>query len=514
LLYFAPVPLNKSRWKLGIRQTTAVGIVKIFTVLLISLVGLLFCVLLVNTFLSRSQQLEVVPVTMTDVHVEAAITRLAQAVRFRTISHQGGEAFDHLPFQQLHVFLNRAFPAVHARLKKEIVGEFSLLFTWPGRDPSLKPILLMAHLDVVPVEADTEKDWVVPPFAGQLKDGYLWGRGSMDDKASVLAILEAVEFLLAQGFQPERTVYLAFGHDEEISGHHGAAQIAALLAQRDIRLASVLDEGLLVTHGIVPGMPQPVALIGVAEKGYASIDLTVRGAGGHSSMPPPQTAIGILSRAVDKLERHQMPTRLDGSAKQMLEYLGPEMGFLPRLVMANLWLFAPLVEHRFAAAPTTNAVIRTTTAVTMFESGVKENVLPTRARAVVNFRILPGDTVEDVLAHVQRTVNDSRVSISLLHASHSEASRQSSSESLAFQHLHRAIRQVFPDVVVAPSLVIPTTDSRYFASLAQDVYRFLPIRVARADLNRIHGSNERISTENYTECIRFYLQYMRNAATE
>ena len=490
------------------------GIAKKFAVSLISMVGLLFAVLSVNTFVGQSQQLEVAPVILTDFPVEKAITRLAQAIQFKTISYQARDEFDPLPFRQFHAFLNQAFPAVHAQLKKEVVGEFSLLFTWPGRDPSLQPILLMAHLDVVPVEADTEKDWIVPPFAGQLKDSYLWGRGSMDDKASVLGILEAVELLLDQGFEPERTVYLAFGHDEEISGHHGAARIAALLAQRDIRLASVLDEGLLVTHGIVPGMSRPVALIGVAEKGYASIELTVRAAGGHSSMPPAETAIGILSRAVDKLERHRMPTRLDGSTKKMLEYLGPEMSFLPRLVMANLWLFAPLVENRFAAAPTTNAVIRTTTAVTMFESGVKENVLPARARAVVNFRILPGDTVEDVLAHVQRTVSDSRVSISLLNTGHSEPSRQSSSESLAFQHLHRAIRQVFPDVVVAPSLVIPATDSRYFAPLAQDVYRFLPIRAARADLNRIHGSNERISMENYTECIRFYLQYMRNAAAK
>lgn len=485
-----------------------------FIKFLIAGVGPLLAVLMVNTFTSRSHQLEVTPAAMTDVHAKQAVARLARAIQFKTISYQADDEFDPGPFRELHAFLERAFPAVHTRLAKEIVADLSLLFTWRGRNPSLDPILLMAHQDVVPVEANTQQDWIVPPFSGELKDGFVWGRGSMDDKASLMAILEAVERLLEQGFQPERTVYLAFGHDEEVSGRNGAARIATLLAQRNVKLASVLDEGLLVTHGIVPGVSRPVALVGVAEKGYASVELTVQTEGGHSSMPPAQSAIGLLGRAVDRLERNQMPARLEGPSRELLEYLGPEMSFPSRMIMANLWLFAPLVENRFAKAPATNAVIRTTTAVTMFQSGVKENVLPTRARAVVNFRILPGDSVEDVLTHVQRTVSDSRVSISLSKAGHSEPTRSSSSESPAFAHLSRAIRQVLPDTVVAPALVIPATDSRYFVPLAQDVYRFLPIRVVREDLKRIHGTNERISVENYTECIRFYLQYLRDAAGE
>jgi len=488
--------------------------VRSITKLLIGTLGVLLAVLLVNTFTSRSHQLEVAPAAITDVHAKQAVARLARAIQFKTISYQAGEDFDPGPFQELHAFFERAFPAVRTRLAKEVVADLSLLFTWQGRNPSLDPILLMAHQDVVPIEAGTEPDWIVPPFSGELKDGFVWGRGSMDDKASMLAILEAVEQLLEQGFQPERTVYLAFGHDEEVSGRNGAARIATLLAQRNVKLASVLDEGLLVTHGIVPGVSRPVALIGVAEKGYASVELTVQTEGGHSSMPPAQSAIGILSRAVERLERDRMPARLEGPTRKLLEYVGPEMSFPSRLIMANLWLFAPLIENRFAKAQATNAVIRTTTAVTMFQSGVKENVLPTRARAVVNYRILPGDSVEEVLAHVQRAVSDPRVSISLSEAGHSEPTRSSSSESPAFRHLHRAIRQVLPNTVVAPALVIPATDSRYFVPLAQDVYRFLPIRVVPEDLKRIHGTNERISVENYTECIRFYLQYIRNAMAE
>jgi carboxypeptidase PM20D1 len=369
----------------------------------------------------------------------------------------------------------------------------------------------MGHMDVVPVEAGTERAWSHPPFSGDLADGFIWGRGTLDDKCGVMAVFEAVELLLKQGFQPRATVYLAFGHDEEIGGEGGAGRIVEVLALRKIRLKYVLDEGLAITQGIVPGLEKPAALVGIAEKGSASIELSAEAVGGHSSMPPEQTAVGIVAAAVRVLERNPMTASLDGPAALLFDRLGPEMPFLTRLAIANRWLFGRLIIAELAGSPATNALVRTTTAATIFEGGVKENVLPARARAVVNFRIKPGDTIDGVLAHVRKTVADSRVTIKLLDpAGARSASAVSRTTSAGFRTIERTIRQVSPGTLVAPSLVLGATDSRKFEVVADDVYRFLPYVLGPDDTRRVHGIDERISVESYRDCVRFYAQLLKN----
>jgi carboxypeptidase PM20D1 len=368
-------------------------------------------------------------------------------------------------------------------------------------------------MDVVPVEPGTESAWTHPPFAGDLADGFIWGRGALDDKSGVLALLEAAELLLNQGFQPRQTVYLAFGHDEEIGGTSGAVRIAATLKSRSVRLEYVLDEGLAVTEGIVPGLKPPAALIGIAEKGFASIELEATAAGGHSSMPPPSTAVGIVAAAVHRLEAHQMPASLDGPAALLFDSLGPDMPFLTRLAIANRWLLEGMIIGKLTGSEATNALVRTTTAATIIEGGVKDNVLPAHARAVVNFRIKPGDSIEGVLAHVKAMVADSRVTIRLLDPEGArDASPVSSTTSEGFIAISQTIRQVFPGTLVAPSLVLGATDSRNYEQLATDVYRFLPYTIGPDDTSRIHGTNERISIESYRNCVRFYTQLLKNEA--
>ncbi len=370
----------------------------------------------------------------------------------------------------------------------------------------------MGHMDVVPVEPGTEGQWTQPPFEGRNADGYVWGRGALDDKASVVGLLEAVEQLLREGYQPRRTIYLAFGHDEEQGGPAGAPAIAALLGTRHVELEYVLDEGGAITDGILRGMSRPVAVLGTAEKGFVSVELTVAGTGGHSSAPPPQTAIGILSAAVGRLEAQQMPAQLKGVTEQMFAYVGPEMNFLPRVLLANMWLTRPLVVRQLQAAPHTNALLRTTTAATIFEGGVKDNVLPSRARAVVNFRILPGDTVAGVLEHVRRTIADERVQVEVLKTTTvSEPSPVSGTDTPGYRVIERTIRELFPTVVVTPALVIGATDARHYTKLSPNVYRFLPAWLRPADLERIHGTNERISVENLAQFVKFYRQLIRNS---
>lgn len=361
---------------------------------------LLTAILLFNTFRFRSRQVSVEPAHLVTINEKVAAERLAQALCFQTISSP--EHSHSAEFSRLHQYLSQAFPQCHATLERETVGEYSLLYTWKGNDAGLKPLLLLAHLDVVPVEPATEKGWHAPPFEGRIADGYIWGRGALDDKASVVAILEAVEMLLNENFQLRRTIYLAFGHDEEVGGLNGAACIAALLQSRGVEPDLVLDEGGGMVDGGPLSLPGRVATIGIAEKGFVSLELSAESEGGHSSMPPPHTAIGVLSAAITRLEAEQMPGNMDGVMRQMFEHLGPEMPFARRLVMANLWLFRPLVERQLARRPAANALLRTTTAATLIEGGVKDNILPARARAVVNFRIRPGDTIASVTDHVRR----------------------------------------------------------------------------------------------------------------
>jgi len=478
---------------------------------------LLLAVLIARALLLSSLQVraDAAPGGEAPVDANAAAARLAGALRFQTISEEGTGPVYAEPFLKLHQYLQDSFPRAHAALTREVVAGYSLLYTWPGTNPALPPLLLMYHLDVVPVEAGTETSWTQPPFGGVIAGGFVWGRGALDDKVGVTAILEAVEALAAQGFRPERTVYLAFGHDEEVGGLQGAHSLAALLAQRGVHPLFLLDEGGAIVVGMVPGIEHPVALVGTEEKGFVNIELTADSPGGHSSMPPPHTAIGLVAAAVQALEAHPMPSRITGATRASFAYLAPEMTFGQKLILANLWLFGPLAERDFASQPAGNARIRTTTAATLISGGVKENVLPLRARAVVNFRILPGDTVASVLAHVRNEVRNSvgsgvKVSQQGTHAV--DPSPESDPAAPEFRLLQRTVSETLPGAVTAPNLLSGGTDTRHYEMLTRNVYRFLPIRMTDEDLSRLHGTNERVRIDDYATAVRFYMRLMRNAA--
>ena len=280
---------------------------------LLGIVVLLVGVLLLNTYRHGSRQLDVSPVKPVAIDVNAAAERLAGAVRMRTISYDDRPLASAEEFQKLHAYMKERYPKAHAVLQREVIAESSLLYTWEGTDAAAKPIVLMAHQDVVPISPGTEKDWKFEPFAGTIRDGFVWGRGTWDDKGNLFAIMEAVEMLVAQGFKPRQRIYLAFGHDEEVGGEKGAKQIAALLKSRGVNADFVLDEGLVITDGVLKGLDRPVALIGIAEKGFLTLTLSTTTTGGHSSMPPQSTAIGILSAALARLEQHPMPASISGT---------------------------------------------------------------------------------------------------------------------------------------------------------------------------------------------------------
>ena len=480
---------------------------------LLALLLVLVAAVAINTWRQGSRQLDVPPAPPLAIDAQAAAERLAGALRFKTLSRLGDPAANAAEFEQLHAYLAQRFPKVHATLKRELVGGLSLLYTWPGSEPQAKPILLMAHQDVVPIAPGTEKSWEVDPFAGEIKGGYIWGRGAWDDKGNLLAQLEAVEMLLASGFQPRQTLYLAFGHDEEVGGLAGAVQIAKLLQERKVQLDYVLDEGLLITEGVMPGLTKPAALIGIAEKGYLSVVLRVPATPGHSSMPPAKgtSAIAMMSAALRRLDDEQLPGGIRGVAREMFTTIAPEMEGFGRIALTNLWLFGPLVQAQLEKGASTNAMLRTTTALTVVQAGNKDNVLPGMAEATVNFRLLPGDTRAGVMEHVKAKAGSDRFELLALDGS-AEPSPVSPTQSASYQLLNKTVREVFPGTLVAPGLMVGATDSRHFQALSDHIYRFSPVRAKPEDLSRFHGTNERISVSNYAELIRFYHQLLRNSA--
>ena len=431
------------------------------------------------------------------------LEHLSQAIRIDTVSHDG--ASDTGPFVEFHRFLARTYPTMWSRLEVERFNDLSLLLTWPGSDTTLAPVILMAHQDVVPVEPSSMNRWSKLPFAGESTDTHVVGRGAIDDKASLIAILESVEALLEDGASPTRTLILAFGHDEEAMGALGAASMAAELEKRGIRAELVLDEGGFVTEGVVPGTRKPVALLGVGEKGYLDVEIAATGDPGHSSVPPRNTAIGILAKAIRRLMDNRPQPRVETQAPFFEAAAAAARGPSAK-VLASIPRLGKAAEALLSRRATTDALIRTTVAPTRIEGGVKANVLAASARVLINFRIIPGDTVESTLDHVRRTVGKD-VTVKALEGW--DPPPMSSTSSEAYRTMAETIEEVFPDSVVAPWVVVGATDARYFSSISDSVFRFLPFRLDADELAGFHGIDERMRRTDAEPAVRFYTRLIQ-----
>lgn len=476
------------------------------TILIVVLVLLIFLIAIIlirtSAFLRPSEPVALAE--LPEVDPDFVANHLAEAIRCETISHLEGTPSDLSAFRELRRVLESQYPRVHASLEREIISDATLLYTWRGANLELPPVLFCAHLDVVPVDPGTLDQWEHPPFAGIIADDYVWGRGTFDVKCQVIGLLEAAELLLKQNFRPERTIFFGFGQDEEIGGEKGAKQIAAHLAERGDRFEAVLDEGGAITQGIIPGIENPVAMIGIAEKGSLSLRIKAVAKPGHSSTPGKTTAIGILANAITRLENHPLPARLD-FMRIIYSALGGAVSPTLQAAFANTWLFGRYLKRKLEASPTTNASIRTTTAVTMVAGGIKDNLLPASAEAIANFRLLPGDTVEDLAEYSRLVINDPRVTVVPVPENAWEASPLTSPEGAAFQSLATTVRQVFPGAETAPYLVLGATDARHYAGLSDQVLRFTPLVATQDDLSRMHGINERVHVGSLGRMVQFYM---------
>ncbi|MFK8020472.1 MAG: M20 family peptidase [Pseudomonadales bacterium] len=487
---------------------------KLFIALL-SLVLLLIAILLFNTLRMTVRSVEAVDQVKVPVNAQQITERMAQAIRFRTVSTGDEATQEYTQFRAFVAWVEQTYPQVYSVMNLEMIAEHTILLTWQGSNPTLKPILLTGHYDVVPVVPGSDGEWAHSPFSGDVAEGYVWGRGALDDKSGVITMYEAAALLVQQGFKPERTVYFSFGHDEETGGTAGAAGVAEYLKTQGVQLAWSLDEGSFVAEGIMPGLTTPLALVNVAEKGSVTLELIAHGPGGHSSMPEAELAADILANALVNLRKQPLPGGIEGVTAESFDILAPHLPFGLRMLMANRWLFGPLLESQLGKDARMDALMRTTTAPTMLQAGIKSNVIPPTAKAIVNFRLHPRDTAEQVVAHAISAIGDERVDVRIAgDGLSSPASGVSSRDTEGYRAISRVIRQIYGDVIVAPGMTMGGTDSKHYGKVSDDSYRINLMKITPDDISGFHGKNERISIDNLVNATGAYYLLIKEAAGE
>ncbi len=475
----------------------------------IAFVVLLASVMAINTIYKKSKKEMKYESEKLPIDSERIARNLSGMIKFRTITSDKMEGFDREAFLGLHKYLEETYPLIHSKLEREIINEYSLLYKWKGDGSGKKPFLMMAHMDVVPVDEGMVDRWEHEAFLGDIADGYVWGRGAIDMKGQIAAIMESVEYLLAKGFEPDRDIYIALGHDEERMGVLGAKRIAQRLKEKGIRFDFVIDEGGVVMNGKMLGVNAMIATIGICEKGYADVRLTAESKGGHASRPPKQTAVGVLAKAIVALEKKKMKPFLNTPLRQMLGAIGGYMKFPLNVIAANLFITKPLLIKGLASSPTGSAMVRTTTAPTMLKGSAAPNVLAEKAEAVVNFRISPDDSLKKLLEHVSK-VAGSGIKVELIEGH--EPSPVSRTDTEGYRIISQTIEKMFGGYVVTPYLMVAATDSRWYADIADGVYRFQPFKSLDEDLNTIHAAGERLKTESLCEGVEFFIRLVKNAA--
>ncbi len=476
----------------------------------LGIIGLFVLVTLLRAAFYKPKKQDFGALSEEKVDGERAIRRLSEAIQIPTISYPDESKMDWEKFREFHAFLERSYPLVHSKLSRENISAASLLYRWKGKDSSLDAIALLSHQDVVPVTSGTEGDWTHPPFSGHVGEGFIWGRGAIDMKNHLICTMEAVETLLEQGFEPERDVYICFGHDEEVVGGEvsGAKDIVQALKERGVHLDCVLDEGgpflPLKLKGLID---KNIIAVGISEKGYADYEISIAAKGGHSSTPPNHSALGELAVAIQELENHQFRAKMLPYLSELLGNIGRSTTYPARLLFCNMWLLKPLIKLIMKRIPAAASLVRTTTAVTMAQGSPACNVLPQKAVANVNFRMMPGTSLADVKAHIRKVVSNKKLEITYIKGK--EASPFSPTDSRAYLAIEQLCKQQEPNSVMAPFLVMGGTDSAFYEPICSNIYRFSPFRITPNLLTAAHATDERVPVESVGNAVAFFIRYIR-----
>ena len=469
----------------------------------LGLIGLFLAVILVRAAMFQPKPEKPVSQEQVSFDKDAAIRNLQELVRCKTISYNDPSLEDDGEFEKLIAMLPSLYPRVFDVCSIRQLPDRALLFRWPGKSDAA-PSVMMAHFDVVPVD---ESKWEKPPFAGIIEDSVLWGRGTLDTKVTFNGVLSAANHLIAKGFQPEHDIYFAFSGGEEVNGK-GAPNIVAWFQERHIQPALVVDEGGAVVENVFPGVKEPCGLIGIAEKGMLNAHYKALSAGGHASAPPVKTPIRSLSQACVRVLNRPFPMHITKPAAEMFDTLGRRSTFAYKLIFANLWCFAPVLDLicRLSGGEL-NALVRTTVAFTKAQGSDARNVIPTEATMVSNMRLNPMDTVESALHHLRKAVNDPNVEITALEGA--EPSPISETDCEAWDKVAAAVAETWRGCVVAPYLMVQCSDSRHYRDLSNHVYRFSAMDLTAEERRTIHGNNERVRLEAAHRAVEFYIRLMR-----
>lgn len=470
----------------------------------------------VHAALFRPKKTEVPPLPQEQVDLDRYRKHLTQAIQIKTIANRNMDLVDWSTFDALHAFIDESYPLIREKLEKTVIPPANLVYLWKGSRPGLDPIALLGHQDVVPVSKGTEQDWVHPAFEGYDDGEFIWGRGALDMKNHVIGVLEAVEALLEEGFEPERDVYLLFGDNEEVVANdkNGARDIMEYLKAKGVHLDCVLDEGGAMLPVDIKGVIKDkyLAGVGIAEKGYSDIEISVPAKGGHSSAPPKHSAVGELANVIRDMENHQFKAAFNANMKLLCESVSRNMTYPVRLVTCNIKALYPALLQVFKRIPPAACMVRTTTGVTMTQGSPAPNVLPQRATITVNFRSMPGTTTEDLVAHIKKVVRNKDIEVNVLNSK--EASKFSPLDSRSFKIIERLCLAIEPRSIVAPYLVMGGTDACNYEPICENIYRFSPFRADMSLMLLCHGTNERIPVSCMEDGLRFFKNFVRLASAE
>ena len=470
---------------------------------LLGAVLIVAAVVIIRTLLFVPKKLPLINIESIDINTDKAVNDLADMIRCKTVSDRNKSLEDEKEFDKFKALLHERFPNIYEKCEFTEVGDRALLYKYKGKK-SDAPSVLMAHYDVVSVDAE---NWEKPPFDGVIENGVLWGRGSLDTKVTLNGAMQGLEALIKEGFIPENDVYLAFAGDEEINGH-GAQDIVKIFEKKGITPGGVYDEGGAIVNNVFPGVHEPCALIGIAEKGMLNLEISYSGNGGHSSSPKPHTPIGKLSKACVRVEDHPFKFTVSDSTYAMFNSIARHSSFLYRMIFANLWLFGPVLSliGRLSGGEL-NALIRTTCAFTQMEGSKGINVIPPNAKMGANLRIIPGETVESSVKYLEKTISNPEIKINIIYGADPSVTSLVGSD--AWNHAVDAIRGTWEGVLISPYLMVACSDSRHWGKLSDKVYRFSAMQLSNEERATIHGNNERIPIETIEKTVEFYTRLIK-----